>query len=108
MTNLKHDIFNSGVVVSTPATTSGRGRSSHFCNAPLETPGKSGYGRSRQRQLTSDIVVTQIEVADHHEDGCRHESEEPGFATHLDGGFMGFEAAADYEQILDKWCRIQM
>ncbi len=105
MTTLKHDIFNNGVVVSTPASEAGQARKSHFCNVPLETP---VYGQARVRRFAPEIVVTNVEATEYYEDSSLHEAAEPGFATHLDAGFMAFEGAIDYETILDKWCRIQM
>lgn len=109
MLNLKHDIFSSGIVVSTPAPETTQARRSYFCNVPLETsaPGKRESRQPAARRFAPNIVVTNIDAADYYEDGSLYEGAEPGFATHLDGGFMGFEAPDDYEKLLDKWCRIQ-
>ena len=111
MNNQKHDIFSSGVVVTATANDAGRDRARHpFCNVPLEPPAlHSGNNRRLpRRQFTPEVVVAYIDPSEYHEDTVHHESEEPGFQSHLDAGFMGFDSAADSEQLLDKWCRIQM
>lgn len=109
MNKFKHDIFSSGV--GTAASESGRERSGNdFCIVPLEQPALLN-GRNKpasRRRFSQEVIVTCINPTEYHEDTGLHESEGPGFESHLESGFMGFDATLDGEQLLDKWCRIQM
>jgi hypothetical protein len=110
MNNLKQDIFGRGVVVTATASEAGRERAGkNFCNVPLEQPVllNGSDKRTPSRRFTPEVVVTYINPSEYHEDTGFHESEEPGFESHLDAGFMGFDAVVDSEQLLDKWCRVQ-
>jgi len=111
MNNLKRDIFSSGMVAAATASEASRERAGNdFCIVPLEQPTllNSSTRPAARRRFTPEVVVTHINPSEYHEDTGFHETEEPGFKSHLDAGFMGFDAGADSEQLLDKWCRIQM
>ncbi|MBI5667669.1 MAG: hypothetical protein HZC41_06640 [Chloroflexi bacterium] len=111
MNNLKHDIFSGGVVVNAHGKGAGRNPSNTgaFCNVPLEQPSLLSDNRSAaRRQFSREVIVTDIYPTEYHEDAAFHESAEPGFATHLDKGWFGYDAPMDDEKLLDKWCRIQM
>lgn len=110
MNKFKHNIFSSSAVATAASETALERAGSDFCIVPLEQPAllNSRNKPTSRRRFTPDVVVTCINPSEYHEDTGFHESEGPGFESHLDSGFMGFETAGDSEQLLDKWCRIQM
>lgn len=110
MNNLKHDIFSGGVVVSAPNRDAGRSRkpNSSFYHVPLEQPTLTTGSKAARQQFSSEIIVSDLQPSDYHEEISVQEPAEPEFATHLENGWFGFDAAIDDEKLLDKWCRIQM